>query len=68
MNKQVGYGHIQREFEVAISAKDSALKTSQAQTQMQIAFNKNLADETKTLSSQEHSVSNLLNHYKLGEQ
>lgn len=63
-----GYGHIQREFEVAISVKDSALQTSKAQTQMQIAFNKNLADETKTLSSQEHSVSNLLNHYKLGEQ
>jgi len=63
-----GYGHIQRELEVAISAKDSALQTSKAQTQMQISFNRNCSDETKALSSQEQSVSNLLNNYKLGEQ
>jgi hypothetical protein len=63
-----GYGHIQQEFSVAVEAKQSALKTSNNQTQMQISFNKNLADETKELSSKEKSVSTLLNNYKLGEQ
>jgi hypothetical protein len=63
-----GYGHIQQEFSVAVEAKQSALKTSNNQTQMQISFNKNLSDETKELSSKEKSVSTLLNNYKLGEQ
>jgi hypothetical protein len=63
-----GYDYIQREFALAINAKNSALATSKEQTQKQIAFNKNLTDKTKKVSSQEQSVSNLLSEYKLGEQ
>jgi len=63
-----GYGYIQREFAVAINAKNSALNTSKEQTKMQISFNQKLADETKELASKERSLSNLLSQYKLGEQ
>jgi phage antirepressor YoqD-like protein len=63
-----GYDYIQREFALAINAKNSALATSKEQNQKQIAFNKNLTDKTKEVSSQEQSVSNLLSEYKLGEQ